>query len=216
MDRTDGELLELWRGGDSASGEELFERYYDMVERFFLNKVSQGVQDLVQETFTRCVASRERIRDNEQFRLYMFGIAYNVLKAHLRDRYRRGEQLDVAETSMCDLDPGPGTLAVQRREHRVLLEALRNIAVDDQVMLELHYWEDLTTDQIATSLDIPIGTARGRLQRARARLAEVMHRLIASPLELATTAARLEDWAKDCRQHLDEYREGNDGPARSP
>src|ERR1043165_8387141 len=168
-----------------------------MVERFFLNKVSQGVQDLVQETFPRCVASRERIRDNEQFRLYMFGIAYNVLKAHLRDRYRRGEQLDVAETSMCDLDPGPGTLAVQRREHRVLLEALRNIAVDDQVMLELHYWEDLTTDQIATAL--------GRLQRARARLAEVMHRLIASPLELATTAARLEDWAKDCRQHLDVY-----------
>lgn len=208
MDRTDGELLERWRDGDSASGEALFERYYDMVERFFLNKVSQAVPDLVQETFMRCVASRERIRDNEQFRLYMFGIAYNVLKAHLRDRYRRGEELDVSEASMCDLAPGPGTLAVQHREHRVLLEALRNIPVDDQVMLELHYWEDLTTDQIATALDIPIGTSRGRLQRARARLAEVMHRLIASPLELETTAARLEDWAKDCREHLDDYRNG--------
>jgi RNA polymerase sigma-70 factor (ECF subfamily) len=105
-----------------------------------------------------------------------------------------------------DLDPGPGTLAVQRREHRVLLEALRNIPIDDQVMLELHYWEDLTTDEIATALDIPIGTSRGRLQRARARLAEVMHRLLESPLELASTGARLDDWAKDCRQHLDGYR----------
>src|ERR1041384_8361823 len=105
MDRTDGELLELWRGGDSASGEALFERYYDMVERFFLNKVNHAVPDLVQETFTRCVASRERIRDNEQFRLYMFGIAYNVLKAHLRYLLRSRRPPSVAETSFSALEP---------------------------------------------------------------------------------------------------------------
>lgn len=208
MEPTDGELLERWRAGDIAAGEELFERYYDMVDRFFVNKVIGAVQDLVQETFARCVASRDRIRDNEQVRVYIFGIAYNVLTDHLRDRYRGGQAVDVGEESMRALEPGPVTLVVQRREHRLLLEALRNLPVDDQVLLELHYWERLTTEELARSLDIPVGTARGRLQRARDRLAEVMHRLTESPEPLASTVACLEDWAKECREHLDIYRGG--------
>lgn len=206
MDQTDGELLERWRGGDTASGEKLFERYYDMVERFFLNKVSSGVQDLVQETFIRCVESRDRIRDDDRFRVYMFGIAYNVLSGHLREHYRGNRAVDFNEDSVHDLAPGPGTLMAQRREHRLLIEALRNIPVDDQVLLELHYWEQLTTNQIAEVLGIPIGTARGRLQRARTKLEEVMQRLAESPQDLSSTLARLDDWAAECRENLGSYR----------
>lgn len=202
---SDGELLERWRAGDAASGEALFERYYDMIDRFFLNKVGDAVPDLVQETFTRCVKNHDRIRDN-QFRLYVFGIAYHVLKAHLRERYRGNALFDASAASVYDVAPGPATLVVRRREHRLLLEALRQIPIDDQVILELHYWDNLTTDDIAEALAIPVGTARGRLQRARDRLGEVMHRLTASPAALTTTMAQLEDWARDCRAHLASYR----------
>lgn len=206
MDPTDVELLERWRGGHSASGEVLFERYYDSVERFFLNKVSNGVQDLVQETFARCVAGRERIVS--QFRLYMFGIAYRVLNSHIRERYRKGQPVDVEEVSIHDLQPGPGvfTLAAQRREHRLLLEALRRIPMGDQFVLELHYWESLTTDEIAEMLEIPVGTARGRLQRARDKLAGVMHRLTEARQGLASTLSHLDDWAQACRAQLDSCR----------
>jgi RNA polymerase sigma-70 factor (ECF subfamily) len=201
MEPSDADLLDRWRAGDAASGEALFERYYDMVERFFVNKVSTGVQDLVQETFIRCVESRDRILDNERFRLYMFGIAYHVLSAHLRERYRGGSAIDLSEISVCDLAPGPGTLAARRREHRLLLQALRQM--DDQVVLELHYWEQLTTEQMAEALAIPIGTARGRLQRARARLEQVIHRVAASPQEMTSTLLQLDDWAAECRAQLD-------------
>ncbi len=206
MEPSDGELLTRWRAGDTASGEALFERYYEMVERFFLNKVPGGAPDLVQETFIRCVESRERIRDNDQFRVYMFGIAYHVLSGYLRERYRGDRAVDLSEVSVCDLAPGPGSLVAHRREHRLLIEALRNIPVDEQVILELHYWEQLTTDQMAEVLGIPIGTARGRLQRARARLEQVMQRLAESPQDLASTLARLDDWAAECRARLDSYR----------
>lgn len=202
MDPSDGELLARWRAGDTASGEALFDRYYQMVERFFLNKVTSGIQDLVQETFIRCVESRERIRDDERFRSFMFAIAYNVLSAHLRERYRAGSAIDCSEVSICDLSPGPGTLVVQQREQRLLIEALRNIPIDDQVLLELHYWEQLTTEQIAEVLAIPVGTARGRLQRARARLEEVMNRLAESPQHLTSTLTRLDDWAAECRERM--------------
>jgi RNA polymerase sigma-70 factor, ECF subfamily len=206
MEPTDEELLGRWQSGDPTSGEALFERHYDIIERFFLNKVPNAVQDLVQETFTRCLSSRTRIRDNNHFVGYLVGIAKNVLHAHLRERYRAAEPLDLEQVSVCDLHPGPGTLVGRRREHRLLLEALRNIPVDDQMILELHYWEDFTTEEIAEALDIPVGTARGRLQRARAKLEEVMHRVAESPNELESTVARLEDWAKECRAHLDSYR----------
>lgn len=203
---SDGELLERWRAGDTVSGEALFERYYDMVERFFLNKVAAGVQDLVQETFMRCVESRERIRDNDRFRMYMFAIAYNVLTAHLRERYRSDRAIDLGEISMCDLAPGPSSLVARRREHRLLIEALRSIPVDDQVVLELHYWEQLTTGEMAEVIGVPVGTARGRLQRARARLEQEMQRLVESSPELASTLAQLDDWAAECRERLDSYR----------
>jgi RNA polymerase sigma-70 factor, ECF subfamily len=206
MEPSDGELLERWRSGDTVSGEALFERYYDMVERFFLNKVSSGVQDLVQETFTRCVESRERIRDNDRFRMYMFGIAYNVLTGYLRERYRGDRAVDLGEVSVCDLAPGPSSLVALRREHRLLIEALRGIPVDDQVILELHYWEQLTTHQMADVIGVPVGTVRGRLQRARGRLEAAMQRLAESPQELSSTLARLDDWAAECRQRLDSYR----------
>ena len=203
---SDGTLLERWRAGDTASGEALFERYYDMVERFFLNKVASGVQDLVQETFIRCVESRDRIRDDDRFRVYMFGVAYNVLSGHLRERYRGNRAVDFNEDSVHDLSPGPGSVIAERREQRLLIESLRNIPVDDQVLLELHYWEQLTTHQIAEVLGIPVGTARGRLQRARTKLEEVMARLAESPQDLTSTLSRLEDWAAECRVHLDSHR----------
>lgn len=204
MSSTDGELLERWRRGDRGAGEALFERHYDQVERFFLNKTSNAVQDLVQETFARCVAGCARIKDNEKFQLYVLGIAYNVLKTYFREHYRAGLVVP-DDVSVRDLNPGPCTLVARHREHRLLLESLRSIPVDEQVVLELHYWENLCTDEIAAVLEIPIGTARGRLQRARARLADVMHRLRETPQELTSTIARLEDWATECREHLESY-----------
>src|ERR1043166_2247348 len=180
---SDAELLERWRSGDRDSGEALFERYYHMVERFFLNKIGDAISDLVQETFVRCVQNNDKIRD-DQFRVYLFGIAYNVLNGYLRQRYRDGGA--PGDTSIRDLADGPVTLVFQRRDHRLLLEALRSIPSDDQVLLELHYWESLTTDAIAEVRRIPVGTARGRLQRAREKLAEVMHHLTDSPQPLAT------------------------------
>lgn len=203
MERSDGELLERWRAGDQDSGEALFEKYYPMVERFFVNKVTTGIQDLVQETFIRCVESKERIRDDDRFRSFLFAVAFNVLNAHLRERYRGGAAIDSSEISICDLAPGPGTLVGRRREHQLLIEALRNIPIDDQVLLELHYWEQLTTNQIAEALSIPVGTVRGRLQRARGRLEEVMRRLAESPQDLTSTLERLDDWAAECRERLD-------------
>jgi RNA polymerase sigma-70 factor (ECF subfamily) len=204
MDASDADLLDRWRRGDLAAGETLFKRYYDGVERFFLNKLSAEVVDLVQETFIACVEGRDRVADDGRFRSYLFSVAYNVLRKHLRERYRSGEQIDFEEISAHDLAPGPGTMLGKLIEQRLLLDALRHIPVDLQVVLELHYWEQMTTDDMAAILCVPSGTARSRLRRAREQLQTAMARLAESPAELHSTITNLEDWAEQCRAALAE------------
>ncbi|TPV92399.1 MAG: sigma-70 family RNA polymerase sigma factor [Myxococcales bacterium FL481] len=195
----DAELLERWRHGDQAAGEMLFERYYVQVERFFINKVGPDIDDLIQETFAACVTSRERLADASRFRSYLFAVAYRVLFGYLRTKYRRQPFVDLEQVSVRDLAPGQGTIEAGRAEQRLLLEALRSLPVTGQVLIELHYWERLTTTEMAEVLGIPLGTVRGRLRRARGQLGEVLGQLEASPGRLATTFSNLDDWAARCR-----------------
>lgn len=197
-------LLRAWRDGDLEAGDALFVRHYDAIVRFFRNKVADGVKDLVQQTFVGCVEGRERIRGDVGFRAYLFGVARNVLRNHLKGKHRLSSARDFEELSVADLAAGPRTLFAQREEHRLLLEALRAIPVESQIILELRFWEQLKTVEIAEILEVPHGTARSRLRRAKELLEAAIARLAASPQLLESTVAGLSDWAEQCRQQLGE------------
>jgi RNA polymerase sigma-70 factor (ECF subfamily) len=83
------------------------------------------------------------------------------------------------------------------QEQRLLLEALRAISVNFQVVLELYYWEDLSTTEIAAVLGVPVGTVRSRLDRARDALESAMTRIASSNELLQSTLTRLDDWARE-------------------
>ena len=201
----DEALLQAWREGDVGAGDELFQRYYEPILRFFRNKISgEHLQDLVQQTFIGCVEGRERIRGDKGFRAYLFGVARNTLRNHLKARYRSGREIDLQELSVVDLAAGPRTLSARREEHRLLLEGLRAIPVSAQIILELRYWEQFKTIEIAEILDIPHGTARSRLRRAQELLHQALGRLAASKKLLESTMANLNDWADQCRNRLGE------------
>jgi RNA polymerase sigma-70 factor (ECF subfamily) len=198
---SDVELLTRWRAGDREAGEMLFERYYQHVERFFVNKVGAEIRDLVQDTFAALVKNQARVEEGRRFRSYLFSVAYHVLNDHLRDKYRRAahEEVDIAELSSQALSPSPSTALAERDEQRLLLEGLRRIPLADQSLLELFYWEDLTTTDIAAILDIPRGTVKSRLKSARERLEQALRQLSDSDEVLASTLSGLETWARQCR-----------------
>lgn len=180
----------------------LFERYYAPVERFFRNKVDESVlPDLIQSTFLACVEGQERIRDDGELRAYLFGIAHNQLRKHYRRKHGdREDRTDFEELSVADLSPTMSQVLAVRQEQRLLLEALRRIPLDCQVVLELHYWEQIGTDEISAVLDVPAGTVKSRLQRGRRLLEEKLERLAASPDLLESTLANLDEWARDLRE----------------
>lgn len=188
-----------WRDGDRDAGEQLFDRHVDAVAGFFRNKVTHGVEDLVQQTFMRCLEGIERLRSAASFRSFLFAIAHNLLRETFRARRRDPAPFDPQVLSARDLSPGQSTLVARRREQRLLLEALRTVPLDAQVLLELFYWEDLTSAEIAEVIDAPHGTVRSRLRRARELLRERIGQLASSPSLLASTVQDIDGWAASLR-----------------
>jgi len=201
-DRSDDELLGAWRRGDERAGNELFERYFDLLERFFATKVSDGAEDLIQATFAACVAGRERIQDDRYFRAYLLGIARHELIAYYKQaRRRRGEPDDGELSAVRDGGPSPTARAADRDEERALLAGLRSLPIDQQIVLELHYWEDLTTEEVARVLAIPRGTVKSRLRLAREALKAEL-RADPSPEVGERTVTNLDAWARSLRDSL--------------
>jgi RNA polymerase sigma factor (sigma-70 family) len=199
---TDIELLTAWRDGDRRAGGELFDRHFSAIRRFFRSKVGDDYEELVQCTFTRCVEGQQRFRGDGKFRSYLFSIATNVLREHLRLRHR-DVGFDPDRSSVADLDlPGPSTVIGARREQLILLEALRRLPLNDQLVLELFYWEQMRSIEIAEVLELPHGTVRSRLRLARERLRGHVDELARSPAELESTVGGLERWAAELRQRL--------------
>ncbi|MFO7564541.1 MAG: sigma-70 family RNA polymerase sigma factor [Enhygromyxa sp.] len=193
---TDLELFDAWTHGDTEAAGELFERHYDAIDRFFRNKILDGYDDLVQQTFAACLESRDRFRGDCSFRTYLFAIANNVLRAHFRTRRRESERFEWTEISACDLAPGPSTLFRARREQQLLLESLRRIPLDYQVVLELYYWEELPGSAIAEIVDLPENTVRSRLRKGKKLLEKKMRALARSAEELASTLEDFDQWVR--------------------
>jgi RNA polymerase sigma-70 factor (ECF subfamily) len=201
-DRADKDLLAAWRSGDQRAGNELFERYFDLLERFFATKVSEGAEDLIQGTFAACVAGRERIHHDQYFRAYLLGIARHELIAYYKQaRRRRGEPDDGELSALRDGGASPTARAAARDEERALLGALRSLSLDQQIVLELHYWEDLSTEEVARVLSIPRGTVKSRLRLAREAL-KARLRADPSPDVGERTVTNLDAWARSLRDSL--------------
>ena len=200
---SDVELLEAWRAGDRDAGSQLFERHFESTRRFFRSKVSDGVEDLVQRTFLACLEGKTPLRDSSKFRVYLFAIAKHELYRYLRSLARDRQVDDLGMSAVEDLGPSPSHIVAHRKEHEVLLQALRRIPLDFQIVLELHYWEEMTSRELAEVLDIPVGTVKSRIRRAKEALEATLRRLSLSPQLLESTTANIDDWARSLREVVD-------------
>jgi len=200
--RSDRELLEAWRSGDNECGNALLVRHFAAVYRFFAGKLGTGVQDLVQQTFLACVERSDGFRGESSFRSYLLGIARHKFIDHLRSKHGLRNEIELESRSLAGLLGSPSQVAANRQEQRVLLAALRRLPLDLQVALELHYWEEMSTAEIAEVLDVPRGTVKTRLHRAREQLRQAIAEVAGSDALATATLANLEQWARSLRELL--------------
>ena len=188
---TDLELFRGWRGGDAPSGSELYRRHFNALYRFFVNKVPDCAEDLMQNTLLACIRYGDSVQKASSFRAYLFTIARNELYHHIGVSKPRA---DLGVSSLADVNPSPTTFVGLIERERSLLGALRSLPVDAQLILELQYWEELSTAELAEVLDAPIGTAKTRLRRAKQLLAAALKRGT-DPTE----SDAIERWVKSMR-----------------
>ena len=158
----------------------LFDRHAPLVHRYIARRTGRDIAgDLVAETFL--AAFRRRIRYDTSYRdarPWLYGIATNLIGQHRREESR---QLRIRLAAVPDLDdPGHGDRVAAdvtaRAVRRVLAAALAGLPDADRDVLVLIAWEQLSYDEVARALDIPIGTVRSRLSRARSRVREALAR----------------------------------------
>jgi RNA polymerase sigma factor (sigma-70 family) len=148
--------------------EELFEREFDSVYGYLARRVGPELgRDLAAETFTRAFAARKRYDPARgEARPWLYGIASNLLRRHYRDEERRLRALARLDVRREDTPP----------EEPRLAHALATLPPEERDVLLLFAWADLGYAEIATVLEVPVGTVRSRLHRARAHVRAALER----------------------------------------
>jgi RNA polymerase sigma-70 factor (ECF subfamily) len=150
----------------------VFERHFDAIHRFLRGRVGAALaEELASETFVRAFSARARYdRAFPDARPWLFAIATNLVRGQRRAEARRlaaYARLDSAEPHGADEEAAAGRADASVRGP-ALARALEHLSEADRDTLLLVAWADLTYEETARALDVPVGTVRSRLHRARA------------------------------------------------
>jgi RNA polymerase sigma factor (sigma-70 family) len=171
----DAHLVALARGGDRRAFEVLVRRYSPRVFGLALRHVRSRdyAEDITQESLVRAWQGLRSFRGGEEFRGWLFRIAVNLARDHLRAR-RRHPPVPLEEASELELGASPAAAPDEELERRQLSErlegALARLGEEHREILLLRAMEEMSYDEMSAVLRIPRGTVMSRLARARARL----------------------------------------------
>ena len=144
----------------------IFERHFDVIHRYVARRLGTALADDVAATvFAEAFAARATfLVDVEDARPWLFGIATNLVRRH-----RRRERTAWRAYARHGADP-LGIDAHPRLDEVAVARALGRVTKGDRDALLLMAWADLTYEDIASALGIPVGTVRSRINRARTQL----------------------------------------------
>jgi RNA polymerase sigma factor (sigma-70 family) len=152
----------------------VFDRHAPHIHRYLARRVGpQAAEDLVAETFLTAFRKRSGYDGNHPHaRPWLYGIATNLVGRHRRGEIRRDRLPELVGPDWFGADHAERVLAdVTSRSVRVVLcDALVGLSPGDRDVLLLIACEELTYDEVARALGIPVGTVRSRLHRARSQL----------------------------------------------
>jgi RNA polymerase sigma factor (sigma-70 family) len=146
----------------------LYERHHIAVRRYVARRVgSEAGDDLASEVFTRAFRGRERWRAEQASVLpWLLGVANHVIANHRRTEQRRLKALQrLAATAPQLIEHEDRALSAE------LVRELRRLSGEDRDALLLVVWGELSYEEAATALQVPIGTVKSRIARARRALA---------------------------------------------
>ena len=179
----DEELIEITLAGDKEAFGRLALKYKDRVYNLVLPIVGnkEDALDVVQDTFMQALAHLENFRRTSRFYTWLYRIAYNTAVGALRKRKRKPRaSLEYLSEEYGDCfeakGDAPDDEAKRRDDAAILRRELAKLSEEYRTPLILREVEGANYEQIAEILNVPVGTVRSRLHRARIALRERLER----------------------------------------
>lgn len=201
--RTDEQLLQAYREGDTEALRQLIIRHQEDLLRFLIRLTGdrQAAEDVFQDAFLQVHISADTFDVTRRFKPWLFTIAANKARDFLRKRSRRQEVDLSAPVSkeqggdgqtfidLLQVDiPSPAQGVEDQERDRMVQAAVDRMPLPLKEILLLAYFSRLSYAQIADELDIPLGTVKSRLHSAVAAFARSWKQVMQ-----ATTGPRTSD-----------------------
>ena len=167
----DRRLVELVRAGDNTAFEYLFDRYHEAIRRLFMQRMggARDVDDLLQETFVKVYVNLHRYNAAYTFGQWVYTIARNTFVDYVR---RRQDDLPIDErfAAPASSAPTPEESVINGQQRRQLENYLERLSPRYRKLIEMRFFEEYSYEEIAAKLDLPLGTVKTQIHRARERM----------------------------------------------
>jgi RNA polymerase sigma-70 factor (ECF subfamily) len=174
MAENDAELVARARRGDEVAFEQLVQRH----QRYAFNLAYRVLGDrgeaenVVQEALVRTWRGLPHFRGEARFTTWLYRIVHNLCLNRLPTLRQEVAQCEPLEEVLRDPSPSPPDLVDEREQMAFLHAQLDRLPTKYRLVLTLRYLQGLTYDEIATALDVPMGTVKTHIHRARQLLME--------------------------------------------
>ncbi len=177
---SDSTLVEMVLGGDSKAFENLFNRYRGSIQQLYLQRTggnAEDADDLLQETFIKVYLNLHRYDNSYTFGQWIYAIARNTFVDFMRKR-RDDLSIDVipsenyAASTSSTLTPEESIINSQQKTQ--LEQFLERMAPRYRKLVELRFFRELSYEEIAEQMKMPMGTVKTQIHRARTQLCRLI------------------------------------------
>lgn len=177
-------VKQILESGNRAAYSQLMDEYFEKVYSRMLKMTSQpgDAEDLTMEAFNKAFSKLEQYTPDFAFSTWLYRIAKNNCIDHLRRNKKDNDTMvnqqeagiGIAAHELANQLPSPEQLMITRQETRLLREIVETLHPKYKDIIKLHYFKELSCEEIAQKLDLPEGTVKVRLFRARELLYNIM------------------------------------------
>ena len=175
---SDEQLMSLFQGGDENAYIELVNRYKDKLINFIFNYLGdlESSEDVVQETMIKLYQKKHYYKEIAKFSTWLYTIAKNLANTELRKRKQRKTTLlsqfskDDKTYDLPSNDPEPGQEIQTDLVNKIIRDAVDQLSEKFKIVIVLRDIQGLSYEDISEIINVPIGTVKSRINRARLQL----------------------------------------------
>jgi len=177
-------VKQILESGNRAAYTQLMDEYFEKVYSRMLKMTNQpgDAEDLTMEAFNKAFSKLDQYTPDFAFSTWLYRIAKNNCIDHLRRNKKDNDSmvnqqeagLGITAHELANQLPSPEQLMITQQETRLLREIVDTLHPKYKDIIKLHYFKELSCEEIAQKLDLPEGTVKVRLFRARELLYNIM------------------------------------------